>query len=98
MFPVRQVEFFSRNSKGSRIQEGRVFCDNKQPDPNTKRNENKCAFLSNNINHAQKCIDLYEYWDFKWFPGRHDSKLLSWENRKNNLKEEYMKICTDKIK
>ncbi|UGS42588.1 Protein RhsD [Pseudocitrobacter corydidari] len=82
--------------KDREYKKAKTFCDNKQPDPFRKRYENRCAFLSDTINHAQKCIDLYNDWDYKWFPGRHDDKISSWENRINNFKGEYNKTCIDK--
>ncbi|EAY9565644.1 RHS repeat protein, partial [Salmonella enterica] len=86
----------AESQKDQEYQKAKKFCDNKQPEPFRKRYENQCAFLSDKINHAQKCVDLYNDWDNKWFPGRHDEKITSWENRINNLKEEYEKACTDK--
>lgn len=86
----------AESQKDQEYKKAKNFCDNNQPDPFRKRYENRCAFLSDTINHAQKCVDLYNDWDHKWLPGRHDDKIASWDNRINNFKEEYNKSCTDK--
>ncbi|ECI6492908.1 RHS repeat protein, partial [Salmonella enterica subsp. enterica] len=86
----------AESQKDQEYKKAKNFCDNNQPDPFRKRYENRCAFLSDTINHAQKCVNLYNDWDHKWLPGRHDDKIASWENRINNFKEEYNKTCTDK--
>ena len=64
------------------------FCDT-PPQPG----DNKCATLHRQIEHAKKCIKLYEEWDKKWLPGRHAQKIQDRKNRLNNLKEEHKKNC-----
>ena len=64
------------------------FCDT-PPQPG----DNKCATLHRQIEHAKKCIELYEEWDKKWLPGRHAQKIQERKNRLNNLKEEHKKNC-----
>ncbi|QEY26674.1 hypothetical protein D0T92_09140 [Neisseria zalophi] len=51
------------------------------------------SFLHNQIEHAKKCINLYEEWDKKWLPGRHTQKIQEYKNRLNNLKNEHKKNC-----
>jgi type VI secretion system secreted protein VgrG len=67
------------------------FCDTPPPPGG-----NECATLSSQIDHAKKCINLYEAWDSKWFPGRHSDKIQTWTNRLDNLKAEHKQKCTNK--
>lgn len=52
------------------------FCDTPPPP-----RSNECSTLSRQIEHAKQCIKLYEAWDQKWLPGRHDEKIVGWKNR-----------------
>jgi type VI secretion system secreted protein VgrG len=67
------------------------FCDSPAP-----AGSNPCSTLSKQIDHALKCIALYEAWDAKWLPDRHKTKILEWKQRLQNLKDEYTKKCTNK--
>lgn len=67
------------------------FCDTPPPE-----GRNDCATLSSQIDHAEKCINLYEAWDAKWLPGRHSQKMNEWRNRLQNLKDEHKQKCTNK--
>lgn len=60
------------------------FCDTPPPS-----GSNECSTLSRQIDHAERCIKLYEAWDQKWLPGRHDEKIVGWKNRLQNLKDEH---------
>jgi RHS repeat-associated protein len=66
-------------------------CDTPPPPGN-----NDCSTLSRQIDHAERVIKLYEAWDMKWYPGRHDRKVQQWKNRLQNLKEEHHRRCTNK--
>jgi type VI secretion system secreted protein VgrG len=80
--PARQAEYlYAKN-----------FCDDNQPPPTG----NECSDLSRQIDHAEACIALYQAWDAKWLPGRHDEKIQTWQNRLNNLKDEHKLKCTNK--
>jgi len=59
---------------------------------------NPCSTLSKQIDHAEKCIELYEAWDAKYEKDRHADKIASWKKRLKNLKEEYSRDCTQKCK
>ncbi len=72
-------------------EKAKAFCDT-PPEPGG----NACSTLSRQIDHAEQCISIYEEWDAKWFPGRHDEKLAGWRNRINNLKLEHRAKCTNK--
>jgi type VI secretion system secreted protein VgrG len=67
------------------------FCDSPAP-----AGSNPCATLHNQIEHALKCIALYEAFDAKWAPGRHADKIASWKNRLQNLKDQHKRDCTNK--
>jgi RHS repeat-associated protein len=67
------------------------FCDSPAP-----AGSNPCATLRNQIDHALKCIALYEAWDAKWDPGRHADKITDWKKRLQNLKDQHKRDCTDK--
>jgi type VI secretion system secreted protein VgrG len=67
------------------------WCDTPPPE-----GANECASLSIAIDHAEKCVDLYEAWDAKWAPGRHAQKISERKNRIENLKDEHRKKCTNK--
>jgi type VI secretion system secreted protein VgrG len=67
------------------------FCDTPPPP-----GSNECSTLSRQIDHAKQCIKLYEAWDQKWLPGRHDEKIVGWKNRLQNLKDEHNRKCTQK--
>ncbi|MDN7853881.1 type VI secretion system tip protein TssI/VgrG [Burkholderia seminalis] len=67
------------------------FCDTPPPP-----GSNECSTLSRQIDHAERCIKLYEAWDQKWLPGRHDEKIVGWKNRLQNLKDEHNRKCTQK--
>ena len=67
------------------------FCD--KPPPS---GSNDCSTLSKQIDHAEQCISMYESWDNKWLPGRHDEKLAGWRNRLQNLKNTHNAKCTQK--
>ncbi|MDH4188443.1 MAG: RHS repeat-associated core domain-containing protein, partial [Nitrospira sp.] len=69
------------------------FCD-RAPSPGS----NDCSTLSQLIDHAKKCIELYEAWDRRWSPGRHAEKIQTWRNRLDNLKEEHRKKCSNKCR
>ena len=72
------------------------FCDNMGPeDKHSSDTDSKCSYLSRAIDHAEKCVDLYEEWDEKWLPGRHADKIFSWQNRIDNLKREHRLWCTE---
>ena len=75
----------------SEYQHAKDFCDTPPPPGN-----NKCSTLSKQIEHAEQCVDLYRRWDNKWFPGRHDIKIQTWNNRINKLKSEHKRECTNK--
>jgi type VI secretion system secreted protein VgrG len=66
------------------------FCDTPAPEGSSP-----CATLSNAIEHAKKCIALYDAWDRKW-KQRHTQKIQEWKNRLDNLIEEHLKKCTNK--
>ena len=57
---------------------------------------NPCATLSRLIDHALKCIELYDAWDKRWLPGRHDTKIDDWKRREKELKEKHRRDCTTK--
>lgn len=67
------------------------FCDT-PPD----EGGSQCSGLSKKIDHAEKCVGMYEDWDSKWFPGRHSEKIAGWKQRIQNLKDEHHKKCTNK--
>jgi len=52
-----------------------------------------CGPLSRAIHHAKAVILRYKAWDARWFPGRHAQKIVDWENRLQNLKDEHQKKC-----
>jgi hypothetical protein len=57
---------------------------------------NRCADLSRLIDHAKRCISLYQAWDDKWDQGNHAKKIATWQTRLGNLKDEHNENCTDK--
>lgn len=57
---------------------------------------NDCTAISSKIDHAKNCIKLYQAWDKKWYPGRHDAKLKTWNNRLDSLKEYHQNHCVNK--
>nr|WP_253915989.1 RHS repeat-associated core domain-containing protein [Salmonella bongori] len=73
----------------SEYEHAKMFCDTPPPP-----GSNECSSLSKKIDHSKECINLYENWDSRWLPGRHDEKLDGWRQRLNNLKEEHNKKCT----
>jgi RHS repeat-associated protein len=56
---------------------------------------NLCSNLSRQIDHTKRCISLYESWDDRWAPGRHASKIATWQQRLSNLKRDHNDNCTD---
>ena len=72
----------------SEYEHAKMFCDTPPPP-----GSNECSSLSKKIDHSKECINLYENWDSKWLPGRHDEKLDGWRQRLNNLKDEHNKKC-----
>jgi len=97
----QQMQVNSSNSSGqsgssfwddgrqSEYEHAKMFCDTPPPP-----GSNECSSLSKKIGHSKECINLYENWDSRWLPGRHDEKLDGWRQRLNNLKEEHNKKCT----
>ena len=68
------------------------FCDTPAP-----VGASPCATLSNQIEHAKRCIALYEAWDLKWQPNRHiDNRLRDWKNRLDQLIKDHQRKCTNK--
>lgn len=67
------------------------FCD-KPPDAT----DDECSDLSRAIDHAEKCIELYEAWDSRWEPGRHSDKIVQRQSRVQRLKVEYQRRCAQK--
>ena len=65
-----------------------MFCDTPPPP-----GSNECSSVSKKIDYSKECINLYQNWDSRWLPGRHDEKLDGWRQRLNNLKEEHDKKC-----
>lgn len=57
---------------------------------------NHCATLPNQIEHAKRCIELYQEWDNKWQPGKHDEKIETSKTRLQKLKDEHRRNCTQK--
>ncbi|OJA86592.1 type VI secretion system tip protein TssI/VgrG [Burkholderia ubonensis] len=78
-------------ARQSEYEYAKGFCDTPPPPGG-----NECSTLSRQIDHAEKCIKLYEAWDQKWLPGRHDQKLAGWKNRLQNLKDDHNRKCTQK--
>ena len=87
----RSTEKIDPAHRQSEYQHAKDFCDTPPPPGN-----NKCSTLSKQIEHAEQCVDLYRRWDNKWFPGRHDIKIQTWNNRINKLKSEHKRECTNK--
>jgi len=79
--PQREREY--RRAKG--------FCESEPP-----LGDDECSNLSKLIDHAKKCIELYDNWDARWQPGRHEPKLGTWRKRLQNLKGEHRRRCTEK--
>lgn len=78
-------------ARQAQYQRAKDFCDN-----GPEETGNKCGDLSRQIDHAEKCIDMYEAWDSTWYPGRHADKISTWRNRLTNLKAEHKRCCTTK--
>ena len=70
------------------------FCDNQIPQ--SSPDVHRCSTLSAKIDHAERCVALYEAWDEKWLPGRHSQKISEWKTRTENVKEEHRRRCTTK--
>lgn len=87
----RSTEKMDPAHRQSEYQHAKDFCDTPTPPGN-----NKCSTLPKQIEHAEQCVDLYRRWDNKWFPGRHDIKIQTWNNRINKLKSEHKRECTNK--
>ena len=66
----------------------RDYCGSQPPE-----GDNECSTLSRKIDHAKRCIELYEAWDARWKPGDHVNKINSFQNRLRNLKEEHQRKC-----
>jgi type VI secretion system secreted protein VgrG len=81
------------SARQAEYQYAKNFCDTPPPP-----GSNDCSTLSRQIDHAEACIALYQAWDAKWLPGRHDTKIQDWQNRLNNLKAEHKAKCTNKCK
>lgn len=75
-------------ARQSEYSKAKRFCDTPPPPGGSD-----CSTLSRQIDHAEQCIDLYEAWDEKWLPGRHDEKIAGWKNRLQNLKDEHNRKC-----
>lgn len=75
----------------SEYENAKNFCDTPPPS-----GSNDCSTLSKQIDHAEQCIKMYETWDNRWLPGRHDEKLSGWRNRLENLKNTHKAKYTQK--
>ena len=90
IFPMSSADSESAQRQAE-YERAKNFCDS--PPPQTG---NECSDLSKAIDHAERCVSLYETWDAKWLPGRHSEKISSWKNRIQNLKDEHNRKCTNK--
>lgn len=77
--------------KEQEYQLAKQFCDTP-----VSPQSSKCATLHLQMQHAKRCIELYQLWDAKWKPGRHATKIKSWENRLKSLKDLAKKECLPK--
>ncbi|KAA0260851.1 RHS repeat-associated core domain-containing protein, partial [Hafnia alvei] len=77
--------------KDTEYKRAKSFCDKKP-----EKGNSDCASLSKAIDHAKLCASLYESWDNKWLPGRHDIKIQERKNRIKILSEQHRKECTNK--
>lgn len=82
---------YSDPQRGREHKRAKDFCDSTPP-----LGENECSNISKQIDHAKKCIELYENWDERWQPGRHNPKLDTWKQRLQNLKDAHRRRCTEK--
>lgn len=65
------------------------FCNSPPQDT-----DNECSDLSKKIDHAEKCVKLYEAWDDRWEPRRHrGNRIAEWNNRIKKYKEEHKRKC-----
>jgi type VI secretion system secreted protein VgrG len=79
------------NERQSEYERAKNFCDIPPP-----QSDNECSNLSKAIDHAERCVSLYDQWDGKWLPGRHAIKIASWKQRIQNLKNTHRQRCTNK--
>lgn len=85
--------FIGPVERQTEYKQAKYYCDEQKPTPS----DDECSTLSAEIDHAERCISLYEAWDEKWIPGRHDdNRLLTWRIRLQNKKDEHKRKCTTK--
>ena len=78
----------SESERQSEYLRAKNHCDSPPP-----AGGDECSNLSRQIEHAEKCIELYRGWDAKWLPGRHTRKLFEWEGRLKKLKQMHNQNC-----
>jgi RHS repeat-associated protein len=87
---VPSADLSTSGLRQAEYEQAKNFCDKPPPSGGSE-----CSSLSKAIDHAEKCVALYEQWDMKWFEGRHQEKLQTWKNRIKNLKDEHKRKCAD---
>jgi RHS repeat-associated protein len=86
-----EVAIRNRIARQGQYVRAKQFCD-EQP----RSSGDQCRDLSRLIDHAKRCIFLYQEWDKNWLPGRHSNKISTWQNRLDNLKKIHRLQCTTK--
>ena len=88
---MKDNEAASNKLRQTEYERAKKFCDTQ-----VMPERNDCTAISSKIDHAKNCIKLYQAWDKKWYPGRHDAKLKTWNNRLDSLKEYHQNHCVNK--
>jgi RHS repeat-associated protein len=66
------------------------ICNKPKPD-----GLNKCEEAKWKLNKAQKCVELRQNWDNRWWPGRHDHEIQNNRNTIEKAKKDIAKYCKD---